>query len=125
MLQDPTILDALSAFFDPLKDALMRIHRVKNAHVDLLHFSAYLGRLLDLLESLRARIQDPARSMNMLAAFLDRGAPHWYNFLHRLTQVDSVVFSAFAWLRHLAMTVGVGSEAVSYTHLTLPTNREV
>ena len=113
MLQDPTILDALSAFFDPLKDALMRIHRVKNAHVDLLHFSAYLGRLLDLLESLRARIQDPARSMNMLAAFLDRGAPHWYNFLHRLTQVDSVVFSAFAWLRHLAMTVGVGSEDLS------------
>ncbi|WFD35187.1 hypothetical protein MCUN1_002037 [Malassezia cuniculi] len=110
MLQDPTILDALAAFFEPLKEALARIHRVKNAHADLMHFSAYLGRLLDLMESLRARIQDPARSVNMIAAFLDRGAPHWYNFLHRLTQVDTVVFSAFAWLRHLAMTVGVGSE---------------
>ena len=110
MLQDPTILDALATFFDPLKDALMRIHRVKDVHVDLMHFCAYLGRLLDLLESLRARVQDPARSMNMIAAFLDRGAPHWYSFLHRLTQVDAVVFSAFAWLRHLAMTVGVGSE---------------
>ena len=55
-------------------------------------------------------MQDPARSINMVASFLDRGTPALYDFLHRWAQVDPVVFSTFAWLRHLAMTVGTGSE---------------
>jgi len=110
MLQDPTILDALTVLFEPLTDALARLHCVQGIRADLLDLRAYLGRLLDLLESLRARIQDPARSINMIASFLDRGSPHLYNFLHRWSAVDPVVFSSFAWLRHLAMTVGAGSE---------------
>ncbi|WFD31874.1 hypothetical protein MSPP1_002914 [Malassezia sp. CBS 17886] len=110
MLQDPTILDALTVFFEPICDALVRMHRIKGIHRDILDLRTYLYRVLDLLESLRARIQDPARSINMLASFLDRGVPGWYNFLHRWAEVDAVVFSSFAWLRHLAMTVGAGSE---------------
>lgn len=110
MLQDPTILDALTAFFEPLNEALIRLHRVKGIRQAILDLRNYLHRLLDLLESLRARIQDPARSINMLAAFLDRGTPGWYNFVHRWSDADPVVFSTFAWFRHLAMTIGAGSE---------------
>ena len=110
MLQDPTILDALTAFFEPLNDALIRLHRIKGIRQAILDLYAYIIRLLDLLESLRARIQDPARAINMLASFLDRGTPGWYNFLHRWADIDPVVFSTFAWLRHLAMTIGAGSE---------------
>ncbi|WFC97491.1 hypothetical protein MYAM1_000205 [Malassezia yamatoensis] len=110
MLQDPTILDALTIFFEPLIDALVRLHRVRGIRQDILDLRAYMLRLFDLLESLRARIQDPARSINILAAFLDRGTPGWYNFLYRWSDSDPVVFSTFAWLRHLAMTVGTGSE---------------
>ena len=65
---------------------------------------------MDLLESLRARVQDPARSINTLASFLDRGAPAWYDFLHRWSHVDPFVFSTFAWLRHMALTIGAGSD---------------
>ncbi|WFD39940.1 uncharacterized protein MJAP1_002922 [Malassezia japonica] len=110
MLQDPTILDALTIFFEPLNDALARMHKIKGIRQDILDLHGYLVRLLDLLESLRARIQDPARSINMLASFLDRGTPGWYNFLHRWSEIDPMVFSSFAWLRHLAMTIGAGSE---------------
>lgn len=110
MMQDPAILDALTVFFEPLLEALVRVQRVDGVREDLLDLHTFLVRLLDLLESLRARVQDPARSINTLAAFLDRGAPAWYDFLHRWAQVDPVVFSTFAWLRHLAMTIGTGSE---------------
>ncbi|WFD20735.1 hypothetical protein MCAP1_002987 [Malassezia caprae] len=110
MLQDPAILDALTVFFEPLLDALVRLHRVDGVREDLLDLHAFLLRLIDLLESLRARVQDPARSINTIAVFLDRAAPAWYNFVHRWAQVDPVVFSTFAWLRHLAMTIGMGSE---------------
>lgn len=110
MLQDPAILDALTIFFEPLLDALVRAQRVDGVHDDLLGLHAFLLRLFDLLESLRARVQDPARSINTIAVFLDRAAPSWYNFVHRWAQVDPAVFSTFAWLRHLAMTVGAGSE---------------
>ena len=110
MLQDPTVLDALTLLFQPFLDALVRLHRVKDVRRDLLDLHAFLLRLLDLLEGIRARMQDPARSINMVASFLDRGTPALYDFLHRWAQVDPVVFSTFAWLRHLAMTVGTGSE---------------
>lgn len=110
MLQDPAILDALTVFFEPLLDALVRVQRVDGVRENLLDLHAFLMRLLDLLESLRARVQDPARSINTIAVFLDRAAPTWYQFVHRWAQVDPVVFSTFAWLRHLAMTIGTGSE---------------
>ncbi|WFD24413.1 hypothetical protein MEQU1_003113 [Malassezia equina] len=110
MLQDPAILDALTVFFEPLLEALVRVQRVDGVREDVLYLHAFLLRLLDLLESLRARVQDPARSINTIAVFLDRAAPAWYNFLHRLAQVDPTVFSTFAWLRHLAMTIGAGSD---------------
>lgn len=110
MLQDPTILDALTVLFEPFLDALVRMHRIKGIREDIQHLHVFLLRLLDLLESLRARVQDPARSINTLASFLDRGAPTWYDFLHRWSNVDPFVFSTFAWLRHMALTIGAGSD---------------
>ena len=110
MLQDPTILDALTALFEPFLEALVRMHRIKGIREDIQHLHVFLLRLLDLLESLRARVQDPARSINTLASFLDRGAPTWYDFLHRWSHVDPFVFSTFAWLRHMALTIGAGSD---------------
>ena len=110
MLQDPAILDALTVLFEPFLEALVRMHRIKGIREDIQHLHVFLLRLLDLLESLRARVQDPARSINTLASFLDRGAPAWYDFLHRWSHVDPFVFSTFAWLRHMALTIGAGSD---------------
>lgn len=133
MLQDPTILDALTVLLEPLLEALVRLHRVKGIREDLMNLHVFLLRLFDLLESLRARVQDPARSINTLASFLDRSAPGLYDFLHRWSHVDPTVFSTFAWFRHLAMSVGVGSEDLasiwdppsSVMHETDPSVEEV
>ncbi|PWN49439.1 hypothetical protein IE53DRAFT_411624 [Violaceomyces palustris] len=110
MLQDPTIAEALSSLFEPLMEELRRMHKVKNVSGDLLDLEGFLGDLLDHLYSLRARVQDPARSIGSIALMLDKASPGWYDFLTRLAQVDPTVFSFFAWFRHLAMTVGAGSE---------------
>ncbi|EPQ27609.1 uncharacterized protein PFL1_04747 [Pseudozyma flocculosa PF-1] len=109
MLQDPAIADALGAVFEPLLEELRRMHRVKGMGGSIIALERFLGRLIDHLSGLRARVQDPARSVHSLAEMLDGAAPSWYAFLHRWNEASPTVFSFFAWFRHLAMTVGAGS----------------
>ncbi|KAN0064172.1 hypothetical protein ACQY0O_003339 [Thecaphora frezii] len=109
MLQDPAIADALAAVFEPLLEELRRVHRVRGVGNTLRELECFLGRLIDHLSGLRARVQDPARSIQSLAEMLDGAATTWYSFLYKLSDVSPTVFSFFSWFRHLAMTIGAGT----------------
>lgn len=110
MLQDPVIADALTAVFEPLVEELRRLHKIKGMSNSLMDLQSFLGRMLDHLCGLRARVVDPMYAINSIAEMLDDAALSWYPFLHRASEATPTVFSFFAWFRHLAMTVGNGSE---------------
>lgn len=121
MLTEPTIDDALADFFEPLLESLRRMHRANGTASAVLDLQRFLRRMLDVLASLRARVQDPAHSIRTIAALLEDGAHGWYAYLHTLAQVDPAVFSFFAWFRHLAMTVGAGSRDLGELFTAPPT----
>ncbi|SPO29084.1 uncharacterized protein UTRI_05658 [Ustilago trichophora] len=110
MLQDPIIADALSTVFEPLMEELRRLHKIKGMGNVVMDLQAFLGRLLDHLTGLRARVVDPSHAVNGIAEMLDDAAPSWYQFLRAAADATPTVFSFFAWFRHLAMTIGAGSE---------------
>lgn len=110
MLQDPLIADALSTVFEPLMEELRRLHGVKGIGNAVMDLQAFIGRLLDHMAGLRARVVDPLHAVNSIAEMLDDAAPSWYLFLRRAADATPTVFSFFAWFRHLAMTVGAGSD---------------
>lgn len=110
MLQDPIIADALATVFEPLMEELRRLHKIKGIGGSIMELQSFLGRLMDHLTGLRARIMDPLHAVNGIAEILDDAAPHWYRFLRAAADATPTVFSFFAWFRHLAMTVGAGSE---------------
>ncbi|CDW98238.1 hypothetical protein [Sporisorium scitamineum] len=110
MLQDPVIADALSTVFEPLMEEVRRLHKTKGMGNAVLDLQAFLGRLLDHLMGLRARVMDPLHAVNGIAELLDDAAPSWYRFLRSASDATPTVFSFFAWFRHLAMTIGAGTE---------------
>jgi hypothetical protein len=110
MLQDPLIADAIGELFEPLMEELRRLHKMKGMGNAIMDFQSFLDRLLGELWGLRARVMDPAHAVNGIAHMLDRAAPSWYAFLHHASEVTPTIFSLFAWFRHLAMTVGAGSD---------------
>ncbi|SNX86801.1 uncharacterized protein MEPE_05510 [Melanopsichium pennsylvanicum] len=113
MLQDPIIADALTTVFEPLMEELRRLHKAKGMGNAIMDLRAFLGRLLDHLTGLRARVMDPLHAVNVIAEMLDDAAPGWFSFLRAAADSTPTVFSFFAWFRHLAMTVGAGSEDLS------------
>lgn len=110
MLQDPMVADALSVVFEPLMEEVRRLHKVKGVGNAVMDLQAFLGRLLDHLTGLRARVMDPLHAVNGIAEMLDDAAPTWYKFLRSAADSTPTVFSFFAWFRHLAMTIGAGTE---------------
>lgn len=110
MLQDPIIADALATVFEPLMEELRRLHKVKGMGNALMDLQSFLGLLLDHITGLRARVQDPAHAINSIAGILDDANPSWFAFLHAASEATPTVFSFFAWFRHLAMTIGAGSD---------------
>lgn len=114
MLQDPLIADALTNLFEPIMEELRRLHRVKGMGNAVMDLQGFLGRLLDHLTGLRARVVDPSHAVNGIAEMLDDAAPTWYKFLRAASDSTPTVFSFFAWFRHLAMTVGSGSEDLAH-----------
>ncbi|KAJ1021154.1 hypothetical protein NDA16_003940 [Ustilago loliicola] len=120
MLQDPIIADALSNVFEPLMEELRRLHKIKGIGGSIMELQAFLGRLLDHLTGLRARVMDPLHAVNGIAEMLDDAAPHWYQFLRAAADATPIVFSFFAWFRHLAMTVGAGSEDLAQIWINPP-----
>ncbi|PWZ02036.1 hypothetical protein BCV70DRAFT_185771 [Testicularia cyperi] len=110
MLQDPLIADALTTVFEPLMEELRRLHKVKGMGNAVMGLQVFLGKLLDHLCGLRARVVDPLQAINGIAEMLDDAAPSLYTFLHKASSVTPSVFSFFAWFRHLAMTVGAGTD---------------
>ncbi|EST08212.1 PX-associated domain protein [Kalmanozyma brasiliensis GHG001] len=110
MLQDPMIADALTAAFEPLMEEVRRLHKVKGIGNAVMDLQSFFARLLDHLTGLRARVVDPLTAVNSIAEMLDDAAPAWYRFLHTAADSTPTVFSFFAWFRHLAMTIGAGSD---------------
>ncbi len=110
MLQDPIIADSLTTVFEPLMEELRRLHKIKGMGNTVMDLQSFLGRLLNHLAGLRARVVDPLHAVNGIAEMLDDAAPSWYLFLHRAADATPTVFSFFAWFRHLAMTIGAGTE---------------
>ncbi|TKY88328.1 hypothetical protein EX895_002680 [Sporisorium graminicola] len=121
MLQDPVIADALSTVFEPLMEEVRRLHKTKGVGNAVLDLQAFLGRLLDHLTGLRARVMDPLHAVNGIAELLDDAAPSWYRFLRSASDATPTVFSFFAWFRHLAMTVGAGTEDLAQIWTNPPT----
>lgn len=113
MLQDPVIADALSIAFEPLMEEVKRLHKVTGVGNAVMDLQAFLGRLLDHLTGLRARVMDPLHAVNGIAEILDDAAPSWYKFLRSAADSTPTVFSFFAWFRHLAMTIGAGTDDLS------------
>ena len=110
MLQDPIIADALSTVFEPLMEEVRRLHKVKGMGSTILDLQDFFGRLLDHLTGLRARVMDPLHAVNSIAEMLDDATPSWFRFLRSASDATPTVFSFFAWFRHLAMTIGAGTE---------------
>ncbi|SJX65180.1 uncharacterized protein SRS1_16039 [Sporisorium reilianum f. sp. reilianum] len=123
MLQDPVIADALSTVFEPLMEEARRLHKAKGMGNAVLELQAFLGRLLDHLTGLRARVVDPLHAVNGIAEMLDDAAPSWYRFVRSAADATPTVFSFFAWFRHLAMTVGAGTEDLAQIWTNPPTAR--
>lgn len=89
-LKDPAVRQPIEALVEPLLNVVRRVHKStppsssSGGSTDLLNgFKGFIASLIDVLGGLRARVQDPWRSIATLALFLDDAVPAWYAVLHR------------------------------------------
>lgn len=89
-LKDPAVRQPIEALVEPLLNVVRRVHKStppsssSGSSTDLLNgFKDFIASLIDVLGGLRARVQDPWRSIATLALFLDDAVPAWYAVLHR------------------------------------------
>ncbi len=104
MIAEPAVADAIAKLFEPLGDLLATLQRVPGSDLKLLNFAKWIEGLFDLCENLRNRVQDPARSIGLIATHLHHGVKDLYTFLHHLANEAPEVLpfrQAYTLLRDL------------------------
>jgi hypothetical protein len=113
---------AVEALTEPLIGLLKRLHRGKQlvrqrstsgslrsgAGVAdqmqdvVVELQQFCMKLLDVLAGLRARVQDPWRSLSTLTLLLDDAVPTWYRMVHISATSDTLIQDLAVWIQGMA-----------------------
>ncbi|KDN36643.1 hypothetical protein K437DRAFT_52983 [Tilletiaria anomala UBC 951] len=84
MIAKADVADAIAELCQPITDLLCTMQRVSGGEDSLIHLASWLHGLLDLCEGLRARVQDPARSVAAITEHIEFGFRDGYVLLHQV-----------------------------------------
>lgn len=97
LLGDDATTDALQAFAVPLIDLLKRIYKVGQLSNGLVELQQFLDQLIVVVESVRARIQNPDNGIRILSRLLARYQQPFYSFLQKVYRGDSIIEELLRW----------------------------
>ena len=86
--------------------------------------SYHLSEMTEYIESFSSEVNDSA-VRGAFPEITDSERPMWTSGPSMLSMADKYLLALVVLIIHLAFFVGEWKDAVSYTHLTLPTKRIV
>ncbi|KAA1117302.1 hypothetical protein PGT21_002879 [Puccinia graminis f. sp. tritici] len=98
MLSEDSVAEAMEVLVAPLMELLKRTYTIGNAVQALDDAQNFIEQLITVVNALRSRIQDPQKSIRVLARLLTRHQNNFYGWLHQIHTHDSIVEEFFEWL---------------------------
>ncbi|KAI9625604.1 hypothetical protein KEM48_010866 [Puccinia striiformis f. sp. tritici PST-130] len=98
MLSEESVAEAMEVLISPLLEFLKRTYNIGNAVQALDDAQSFIEQLITVVNALRSRIQDPQKSIRVLARLLTRHQNNLYGWLHQIHVHDSIIEDFFQWL---------------------------
>ncbi|GAA6016304.1 hypothetical protein JCM11491_006809 [Sporobolomyces phaffii] len=98
MLANEDFAAAIETVAKPFIALLKRTYRIGNAAQLLSDVQTFLNQLVIIVEALRSRIQDPQKSIRVLARLLSRHDQSLYTFVRSVHRKETIVEEFLQWL---------------------------
>ncbi|GAA5959730.1 hypothetical protein JCM3765_000079 [Sporobolomyces pararoseus] len=98
MLANEDFAAAIEIVAEPFIALLKRTYRIGNAAQLLSDVQTFLNQLIIIVEALRSRIQDPQKSIRVLARLLSRHDQSLYTFIRSVHRKETIVEEFLQWL---------------------------
>ncbi|GAA6028229.1 hypothetical protein JCM8097_006928 [Rhodosporidiobolus ruineniae] len=97
MLAEEGFAAAIEVVADPFVQLLRRTYKVGNGAQLLSDFQKFLDQLIIIVEALRSRVQDPQKSIRILARLLARRQQSAYTFVRSVHRNETLVEEGLQW----------------------------
>ncbi|KAG0145583.1 hypothetical protein CROQUDRAFT_78698 [Cronartium quercuum f. sp. fusiforme G11] len=97
MLSEDSILEALELLAAPFLEFLKRTYKIANASQAVDDAHKFVEQLITILSALRSRIQDPQKSVRIIARLLNRHQQALYTWIRAIHTQDPIIEEFFQW----------------------------
>ncbi|KAH9811370.1 hypothetical protein DFH28DRAFT_1131315 [Melampsora americana] len=97
MFSEGTTLEALEILVTPFLEFLKRTYKIGNGPQAVDDAQKFIEQLITILNALRNRIQDPQKSVRIIARLLDRHQQTFYAWIRSIHTHDSIIEEIFQW----------------------------
>ncbi|SCV71000.1 BQ2448_3762 [Microbotryum intermedium] len=97
MLGEDAIASALEVLAGPFVELIKRIYKVGNLSQAVGSFQRFLDQLIIIIEALRSRIQEPQKSVRILARLLGRHQQAFYEFIRSIHRRETIIEELLQW----------------------------
>ncbi|GAA5938828.1 uncharacterized protein JCM15063_004881 [Sporobolomyces koalae] len=98
MLANEEFAAAIEVVAQPFIALLKRTYRIGNAAQLLSELQTFMNQLIIIVEALRSRIQEPQKSIRVLARLLSRHDQSLYTFVRAVHRKETIVEEFLQWL---------------------------
>ncbi|GAA5950277.1 hypothetical protein JCM21900_001099 [Sporobolomyces salmonicolor] len=121
LLANEDFAAAIEVVAAPFVALLKRTYRVGNASQALSDLQAFFNQLIIIVEALRSRIQDPQKSIRVLARLLGRHQQSLHTFLRSIHRNETIVEETLQWFWTASVFLRRGlAEPVKLDHVVPP-----
>ncbi|BGP48472.1 hypothetical protein JCM10450v2_004348 [Rhodotorula kratochvilovae] len=109
LLAEEDFTSAVEVVAQPFVSLLKRTYKVGHGAQALSDLQKFLDQLVIILEALRSRIQDPQKSVRVIARLLQRHQQNLYSFLRSVHRGETIVeeFLQWAWTASVFLRRGL------------------
>ncbi|KAK4054402.1 hypothetical protein OIV83_000896 [Microbotryomycetes sp. JL201] len=97
LLGEDDVAHALEVVAGPFVELLKRVYKAGNGAQALTNLQKFIEQFIIIIEALRSRVQEPQRSVRIIARLLTRHEQYLYDFVHNVHRRETIFEEFLQW----------------------------